>query len=134
MTRYAHCSSVLVTAGDEVRQGDLIGLVGRTGNASGNHCHFEVRLNGERQNPMNYPALSQFILLLLKRKRIKETLFGKTMFCPLSFGAVYGAADRSPKYFLWYPTRTEKSRRLRRLEYPPRSFLLSPAAGPLPPL
>lgn len=54
VTRYAHCSSVLVTAGDEVRQGDLIGLVGRTGNASGNHCHFEVRMDGDDRNPEDY--------------------------------------------------------------------------------
>ncbi len=54
ITRYAHCSSVFVTYGQYVRQGDLIGLVGRTGNATGNHCHFEIRINGAIMNPANY--------------------------------------------------------------------------------
>ena len=54
MTRYAHCSSVFVTYGQYVRQGDIIALVGRTGNASGNHCHFEIRINGAIMNPANY--------------------------------------------------------------------------------
>lgn len=53
-TRYAHCSSVFVTAGQYVRQGDTIALVGRTGNASGNHLHFEIRINGAIMNPANY--------------------------------------------------------------------------------
>lgn len=54
ITRYAHCSSVFVTYGQYVRQGDLIALVGRTGNASGNHCHFEIRINGVVMNPANF--------------------------------------------------------------------------------
>lgn len=54
VTRYAHCSSVFVTSGQYVRQGDLIALVGRTGNASGNHCHFEIRINGVIMNPANF--------------------------------------------------------------------------------
>ena len=53
-TRYAHCSSVLVTCGQYVYQGDLIALVGRTGNATGNHCHFEVLVDGKHQNPASY--------------------------------------------------------------------------------
>ncbi|WP_274952779.1 M23 family metallopeptidase [Angelakisella massiliensis] len=54
MTRYAHCSQVLVAPGDYVEQGQLIALVGRTGNATGNHCHFEIRINGQIMNPANY--------------------------------------------------------------------------------
>lgn len=54
MTRYAHCSAVFVTSGQYVRQGDLIALVGRTGNASGNHCHFEIKINGVVMNPANF--------------------------------------------------------------------------------
>lgn len=54
MTRYAHCSAVFVTAGQYVRQGDLIALVGRTGNATGNHLHFEIKINGVIMNPANF--------------------------------------------------------------------------------
>lgn len=53
-TRYAHCSSVLVEEGQQVSQGEVIALVGRTGNATGPHCHFEVIYQGAYQNPSNY--------------------------------------------------------------------------------
>ena len=53
-TLYAHCSAVFVTAGQYVRQGDLIALVGRTGNATGNHLHFEIKINGVIMNPANF--------------------------------------------------------------------------------
>ncbi len=53
-TYYAHCSSVCVTAGDYVSQGQVISKVGSTGQSTGNHCHFEVRVNGVAQNPRNY--------------------------------------------------------------------------------
>ena len=55
-TRYAHCKQVLVSVGDRVDQGQVIALVGRTGNATGNHCHFEVIQDGEHQNPAEYIA------------------------------------------------------------------------------
>lgn len=53
-TYYAHCSSVLVSAGDKVYQGQTIARVGSTGRSTGNHCHFEVKVNGSSQNPYNY--------------------------------------------------------------------------------
>ena len=43
-----------VAAGDYVAAGQLVGYVGLTGNTSGYHLHFEVRLNGVVQNPRNY--------------------------------------------------------------------------------
>ncbi|HIS32438.1 MAG TPA: M23 family metallopeptidase, partial [Candidatus Limivivens intestinipullorum] len=53
-TLYAHCSEVLVKAGQEVEQGDIIALVGSTGNSTGNHLHFEVREGGSKVDPMEF--------------------------------------------------------------------------------
>ena len=53
-TLYAHCSGICVTPGQQVRQGEVIGYVGSTGNSTGNHLHFEVWENGQRRNAMHY--------------------------------------------------------------------------------
>lgn len=53
-TRYAHCSSLLVSKGDHVYKGQQISRMGSTGNSTGNHCHFEIRYSGVPNNPMNY--------------------------------------------------------------------------------
>lgn len=53
-TLYAHNSSLLVKVGQTVSQGQQIAKAGSTGNSTGSHCHFEVKLNGVLQNPMNY--------------------------------------------------------------------------------
>ena len=53
-TLYAHNNSVAVSVGDTVVQGQTIAYIGHTGYAYGDHCHFEVRLNGEHTNPLNY--------------------------------------------------------------------------------
>ncbi|MBR4627539.1 MAG: peptidoglycan DD-metalloendopeptidase family protein [Ruminococcus sp.] len=59
-TVYAHMSAVLVVADQEVHRGQLIGLVGTTGQSTGNHCHFEVRLLGVCKNPANYLNTTDF--------------------------------------------------------------------------
>jgi murein DD-endopeptidase MepM/ murein hydrolase activator NlpD len=53
-TYYSHCNTINVSVGQTVTKGDVIGTIGATGNATGYHLHFEVRINGVAQNPVNY--------------------------------------------------------------------------------
>ncbi len=53
-TYYAHCSKLFVSKGQSVSAGTVIGAVGSTGNSTGNHLHFEIRINGQYVNPQNY--------------------------------------------------------------------------------
>ena len=54
VTIYAHASALYVTAGQVVNAGDTIAGIGMTGWATGNHLHFEVKLNGVSVNPWPY--------------------------------------------------------------------------------
>lgn len=51
---YGHCSQLYVSQGDKVKAGDVIGAVGSTGNSTGNHLHFEIRVNDSQVDPQNY--------------------------------------------------------------------------------
>ena len=53
-TYYGHCSKLYVSAGDTVDAGEKIAAVGSTGNSTGNHLHFEIRLNGKQVNPESF--------------------------------------------------------------------------------
>ena len=53
-TLYAHLQRVTVKNGQAVREGEVIGYSGNTGNSTGPHLHFEVRLAGTRYNPLNW--------------------------------------------------------------------------------
>jgi hypothetical protein len=51
-TYYAHCSNIIVSAGERVKQGQVIATMGATGVANGSHCHFEIRVNNKPVNPI----------------------------------------------------------------------------------
>lgn len=60
LTLYGHLEAMLVKAGDTVAVGHVIGLLGSTGNSTGPHCHFEVRVNGQPVDPIPFlPPLAQ---------------------------------------------------------------------------
>jgi len=56
-TIYGHQKAILVKKGQRVKKGQIIGYVGQTGNSTGNHCHYEIRLGGVPINP--YPYMSR---------------------------------------------------------------------------
>ena len=53
-TLYAHMSKLAVAQGQVVKQGQILGYEGSTGNSTGPHLHFEVRINGDFVNPLGY--------------------------------------------------------------------------------
>ncbi|MEM7368441.1 MAG: peptidoglycan DD-metalloendopeptidase family protein [Bacteroidota bacterium] len=54
VTKYAHLSEILVTKGQKIERGDVIGLSGNTGLSKGPHLHYEIIKNGRRINPIDY--------------------------------------------------------------------------------
>jgi len=59
ITRFGHCKSAIVRAGDHVLEGETIGLVGSSGLATGPHVHFEVLVNGTQVDPLTFVASSR---------------------------------------------------------------------------
>ncbi len=66
-TRYGHLSSILVAPGKAIRRGELIGLMGSTGRSTGNHLHYEVRLDGRAVNPTPFLQTSDYLLAMQRR-------------------------------------------------------------------
>lgn len=61
-TVYAHCDSLLVKIGQRVKAGEYVGTVGRTGRATTDHCHFEVRVAGKKMDPLKFlPNRSEMV-------------------------------------------------------------------------
>lgn len=54
VTLYAHNSELVVSVGQRVEKGQVVTKIGSTGRSTGNHLHFEVRINGKHTNPMSY--------------------------------------------------------------------------------
>ena len=54
VTLYGHNSELLLSVGSRVKKGEVIAYMGSTGNSTGNHCHYEVRVNGTAVNPANF--------------------------------------------------------------------------------
>lgn len=60
-TRYGHLSQILVSVGQQVKAGDVLGRVGSTGRSTGPHLHYEVRKNGNAINPVGFLTIGQQI-------------------------------------------------------------------------
>ena len=66
-TRYGHLSKLLVTAGQRVKRGDKIGLMGSTGRSTGSHLHYEVRLDGKAVNPIPFMQSADYLQSVQRR-------------------------------------------------------------------
>jgi murein DD-endopeptidase MepM/ murein hydrolase activator NlpD len=61
-TRYGHMSRVAAREGEKVKRGELIGYVGSTGRSTGNHLHYEVRIDGHAVNPMPFLQSAGYLM------------------------------------------------------------------------
>ncbi len=61
-TRYGHMSRIAAHPGQRIKRGDLIGYVGSTGRSTGNHLHYEVRIDGRAVNPVPFLQSANYIM------------------------------------------------------------------------
>jgi murein DD-endopeptidase MepM/ murein hydrolase activator NlpD len=66
-TRYGHMSAILVHPGDHVTRGEQIGRMGSTGRSTGNHLHYEVRIDGHPVNPIPFMKSTDYVLAMQRR-------------------------------------------------------------------
>lgn len=66
-TRYGHLSAILVRPGDRIARGQLIGRMGSTGRSTGNHLHYEVRIDGRAVNPIPFMKSTDYVLAMQRR-------------------------------------------------------------------
>ena len=79
-TRYGHMSRLIARPGQRVRRGELIGLMGSTGRSTGNHLHYEVRIDGRAVNPV--PFMQSTDMLAALQRRVQ----GDTPIAPVAIG------------------------------------------------
>jgi len=65
-TRYGHLSKILIHAGQQVKRGQLIGYMGSTGRSTGNHLHYEVRIDGKPVNPIPFMKSTDYLVEMQK--------------------------------------------------------------------
>jgi len=66
-TRYGHMSAILVHEGDHVTRGEQIGRMGSTGRSTGNHLHYEVRIDGRAVNPIPFMKSTDYVLAMQRK-------------------------------------------------------------------
>jgi murein DD-endopeptidase MepM/ murein hydrolase activator NlpD len=66
-TRYGHMSAILVHVGDHVTRGEQVGRMGSTGRSTGNHLHYEVRIDGRAVNPIPFMKSADYVLAMQRR-------------------------------------------------------------------
>ncbi|MEO5613008.1 MAG: M23 family metallopeptidase [Sphingomicrobium sp.] len=63
-TRYGHLSAILIHEGDHIARGQLIGRMGSTGRSTGNHLHYEVRIDGRPVNPVPFMKATDYLVAM----------------------------------------------------------------------
>ena len=66
-TRYGHMSAILVSPGQHVTRGQQVGRMGSTGRSTGNHLHYEVRIDGRAVNPIPFMKSTDYVLAMQRR-------------------------------------------------------------------
>src|SRR5437764_12078726 len=66
-TRYGHMSAILVREGDHITRGEQVGRMGSTGRSTGNHLHYEVRIDGRAVNPIPFMKSTDYVLAMQRR-------------------------------------------------------------------